>query len=74
MKIKELRLLNIKIIQGEDVIYEGMTEDIPENLKNMEYNQICFEGTNVVIRTGDIWQHFEILVNNNLWRGLKYVK
>lgn len=48
MKIKELRLLNIKIIQNENIIFEGMTEEIPENLKNMEYDKIYFEGTGVV--------------------------
>ena len=49
MKIKELRLLNIKIMQGDNIIYEGMTEEIPEDLKNMEYNKIYFEGTNIIV-------------------------
>lgn len=48
MKIKELRLLNIKIMQGDNIIYEGMTEDIPEDLKNREYEKIYFEGTGIV--------------------------
>ena len=48
MKIKELKLLNIKIMQGENMVYDGMTEGIPENLKNMEYEKIYFEGTRVI--------------------------
>lgn len=48
MKLKELRLLNIKIMQDEQIIFEGRTEDIPENLKNREYKKIYFEGTSVV--------------------------
>ena len=34
MKIKELRLLNITIKQNEQILFEGKTEDIPEDLKD----------------------------------------
>ena len=36
MKIKEFRLLNITIKQNEKIIYQGSTEEIPENLKELE--------------------------------------
>ena len=49
MKIKELRLLNIKIIKDGNIIFEGTTEDIPSELKEKEYNCISFEGVNVLV-------------------------
>lgn len=49
MKIKELRLLNIKIIKDENIIFEGTTEELPNELKEMEYKTISFEGVNVVV-------------------------
>jgi hypothetical protein len=49
MKIKELRLLNIKIIKDENIIFEGTTEEVPSELKEMEYKTISFEGVNVVV-------------------------
>ena len=49
MKIKELRLLDILIKQGNDIIYEGKVKDLPENLKEREYENINFDGTKVII-------------------------
>ena len=49
MKIKELRLLNIKIIKDGNIIFEGTTEDIPSELKEIEYKNISFEGVNVLV-------------------------
>ena len=49
MKIKELRLLNLTIKQNESIIFQGKTEDVPEDLKEMEYKKIYFEGVDVVI-------------------------
>ena len=49
MKIKELRLLNIIIKQSENIIYQGKTEEIPENLKEENYKKIYFEGTDVIV-------------------------
>ena len=49
MKIKELRLLNIKIIKDGNIIFEGTTEDISSELKEIEYKNISFEGVNVVV-------------------------
>lgn len=49
MKIKELRLLNLTIKQDGNTIYEGKTEDVPDNLKEQNYQNIYFEGVNVII-------------------------
>ncbi len=49
MKIKELRLLNIKIIKNESIVFEGTTEEIPNDLKEMEYKNISFDGVNVEV-------------------------
>lgn len=49
MKIKELRLLNITIKQNEQILFEGKTEDVPEDLKDEEYEKIYFEGVDVIV-------------------------
>jgi hypothetical protein len=49
MKIKELRLLNITIKQNEQILFEGKTEDVPEDLKDKEYEKIYFEGVDVIV-------------------------
>ncbi len=49
MKIKELRLLNITIKQNEQILYQGKTEDVPEDLKDREYEKIYFEGVDVIV-------------------------
>lgn len=43
--IKNLRLLNVKIIKNETLlpIFEGMIEDIPEELKELKYSKIILE-------------------------------
>ena len=45
MKINELRLLNIKIIDNNNIVYEGMTEDAPA-----EYRDVPVK----IISTGNI--------------------
>ena len=49
MKIKELRLLNITIKQNEQILFEGKTEDVPDELKDKEYDKIYFEGVDVIV-------------------------
>ena len=49
MKIKELRLLNITIKQNENILYQGKTEKVPNELKEKEYNKIYFEGVDVIV-------------------------
>lgn len=49
MKIKELRLLNITIKQDEKTLFQGKTEDVPNELKDKEYEKIYFEGVDVIV-------------------------
>lgn len=49
MKIKELRLLNITIKQDGNTIYQGKTEDIPNDLKEKDYSKIYFEGVDIIV-------------------------
>ena len=49
MKIKELRLLNVTIKQEDKIIYQGKSEDIPADLKELTYEKINFNGVDVVI-------------------------
>ncbi len=49
MKIKELRLLNITIKQNDKILYQGKTEEIPNDLREKEYNKIYFEGVDVIV-------------------------
>ena len=49
MKIKELRLLNLTIKQNDQIIYQGKTEDVPNDLKEQEYEKIYFQGVDVII-------------------------
>lgn len=49
LKIKELRLLNLTVKQNGNVIYQGKTEDVPDDIKELTYNKIYFEGVDVII-------------------------
>lgn len=49
MKIKELRLLNLTIKQNDQIIYQGKTEDVPNDIKEQEYEKIYFQGVDVII-------------------------
>lgn len=40
-KIRSLRLLNIKVIMDDnEVIYEGMVDDAPDNILEMYYSKL----------------------------------
>ena len=36
-KIKESRLLNIEVYEGENLLYKGKVEDAPEEIKEKKY-------------------------------------
>ena len=40
LNIGGLRLLDIKVVKDNEVLYEGMVEDAPEEIKNMSYKTI----------------------------------
>ena len=49
IKIGDIRLLNITIIKDENQIYKGKSEDVPDDLKNMTYKNINFDGVDIII-------------------------
>lgn len=38
--IVSARLLDIRVILDEQVVYEGMVEDAPQEVKNLKYSEI----------------------------------
>ena len=49
IKIGDLKLLNIKILQNNNTIYEGMVEDAPDELKETNYKTASFNSGCVII-------------------------
>lgn len=49
LKIKELRLLNLTIKQNRNIVYQGKTEEVPDDIKELTYTKIYFEGVDVII-------------------------
>lgn len=50
LKISDMRLLNITVFKDEIEIYKGKVEDAPEDIKNMEYKDIKFDGVDVILK------------------------
>jgi len=40
IKIGELRKLNIRVIYNEQIIYEGMSDEAPGEIKELKYSSI----------------------------------
>ena len=49
IKIGDLKLLNIKVVENGEVVYSGMVEDAPDNIKETNYKSAKFESEFVVI-------------------------
>ena len=49
MRLSEIRLYKLKIIKNEEVIFEGMSEELPEPLKNEEAKSIVLENGEAII-------------------------
>lgn len=49
IKISEIRLLNIEVKNEGKTIYKGKVEDAPEDVKQMQYKNIGFDGVDVII-------------------------
>lgn len=49
MKLWEFRLYKLKIIRNDEVLFEGMAEELPENLKNEESKTILLENGEAVV-------------------------
>ena len=48
MKISEFNLLEIDIFDGDNLIYSGMSEDVPEKLKDAHIKITGIEGKKVI--------------------------
>ncbi len=40
MQIGDSRLLNIRVILDENIVYEGMVEDAPAEIKKLKYSSV----------------------------------
>ena len=51
MKINEFRLVNLLVKNGENTIYDGPSEDAPEEIKEAECKEItlCNGKVNIII-------------------------
>lgn len=49
IKIGDLKLLNIKVLQDGNTVYEGRVEDAPDELKETNYKSAIFDSGCVVI-------------------------
>ena len=50
IKIGDLKLLKIRVLQNGNNIYEGMVEDAPNELKEVNYKSANFESGCVIIQ------------------------
>ena len=49
-KIKESRLLNIEVYEGETLLYKGKVEDAPEEIKERNYLSVEIKDGWVIYR------------------------
>ena len=49
MKLWEFRLYKLKVIKDGEAIFEGMAEELPEDLKNMDSKNISLNNGEAVI-------------------------
>lgn len=49
IKIGDLKLLKIKVMQNDNVIYDGMVEDAPEEIKEINYKTAVFQSDYIII-------------------------
>ncbi len=50
MKLDEFNLLEVDVFDGDNLIYNGMSENIPEDLKNEHINIIGIDGKKVITK------------------------
>ena len=49
LRIGDLKLLKIKVRKEENIIYDGMVEDAPEEIKNINYTSATFDSDYIII-------------------------
>lgn len=50
LKIGDLKLLKIKVMKDGNIVYDGMVEDAPEEIKSTNYNSAIFESGYIIIK------------------------
>ena len=50
MKIHEIRLYKLKILKDDEIVFEGMSEKLPEELKEVEVKNITLAHGEAVIK------------------------
>ena len=50
MKVNEFNLLEIDIFNGENLVYSGMSENVPEELKNTHIKITGIDGKKVITK------------------------
>ena len=53
MKISEFHLLELDIYDGENLIYNGMSEDVPEDLKQRHIKIVKLDGKKLITELTD---------------------
>ncbi|MDO4282880.1 MAG: hypothetical protein Q4D02_04510 [Clostridia bacterium] len=43
MKIKEIRKFNIEVMQNENIIYNGLSDEAGDEIKNLDIKQIVLK-------------------------------
>jgi len=49
LRIGDLKLLKIKVKKDGEIIYDGMVEDAPEEIKNTNYESATFDSEYIII-------------------------
>lgn len=49
LRIGNLKLLKIQVRKGDEVVYEGMTEDAPEEIQNTNYESAKFDSEYIIL-------------------------
>lgn len=49
LKIGDLKLLKIHVVRDGSILYEGMTEDAPDEIKEINYKSAKFESEYITI-------------------------
>ena len=53
MKIADLRLLEIDVMNGENIIYKGKCEEAPEELQTAPIEVVKMEGKKLILKLKD---------------------
>ena len=49
LKVGDLKLLNIKVMKDDNMIYSGMVEDAPDEIKETHYSSATFDSEFIIL-------------------------